>query len=82
MIKESIEKTGAVIMGRRTFEMADDPDWYAGNYEFQVPIFVVTEQTPEKHSKENEHISFTFLMMFKWLPLKPKKRLTINRLRS
>jgi hypothetical protein len=37
-----IEETGAVIMGKRTFEMADDPDWYVGNYEFQNPIFVFT----------------------------------------
>jgi len=28
-------------MGRRTFEMGD-PDSYVGNYEFQVPIFVLT----------------------------------------
>ncbi|MPZ90005.1 MAG: hypothetical protein GEU81_18555 [Nitriliruptorales bacterium] len=37
-----ISETGAVLMGRRTFEMADDPDWYVDDYEFQVPIFVVT----------------------------------------
>jgi dihydrofolate reductase len=33
----AIDETGAVVMGRRTFEMAD-PDSYVGNYEFQVPI--------------------------------------------
>ncbi|HYN18044.1 MAG TPA: dihydrofolate reductase family protein, partial [Actinomycetes bacterium] len=44
---ELIDQTGAVLMGMRTFEMADDPDWYVGNYEFQVPIFVVTHQPPE-----------------------------------
>jgi hypothetical protein len=33
-----IEETGAVLMGKRTFEMADNPDWYVGNYEYQVPI--------------------------------------------
>ena len=32
--------------GRRTFAMAEDPDWYVGNYEFQVPIFVVTHTPP------------------------------------
>lgn len=32
-----IAETGAVLMGRKTFEMGD-PDSYAGNYEFQVPI--------------------------------------------
>lgn len=39
-----IDKTGAVVMGRRSFDMAQDPDWYVGNYEFQVPIFVITHQ--------------------------------------
>ena len=33
-------------MGRRTFETGD-PDSYVGNYEFQVPIFVLTHQ-PQK----------------------------------
>ena len=28
-------------MGKRAFEMGD-PDSFVGNYEFQVPIFVVT----------------------------------------
>jgi dihydrofolate reductase len=42
----AIEETGAVVMGRRTFEMAE-PDSYVGNYEFQVPIFVVTHHSPE-----------------------------------
>jgi len=38
-LPESIEKTGAVVRGRKTFAMGD-PDSYAGNYEYQVPIFV------------------------------------------
>jgi hypothetical protein len=33
----AIEATGAVVIGRRTFEMGD-PDSYVGNYEFQVPV--------------------------------------------
>jgi dihydrofolate reductase len=40
-MKDAIEQTGAVLMGRRTFEMAD-PDSCVGDYEFQVPIFVLT----------------------------------------
>jgi dihydrofolate reductase len=40
--KASIAAAGAVLMGRRTFEMASDPDSYAGQYEYQVPIFVLT----------------------------------------
>jgi dihydrofolate reductase len=60
-MKELIAATGAVIMGRRTYEMPDDPDVLADGYEFQVPIFVVTHHPPAKHPKENGRISFTFV---------------------
>ena len=59
---ESIEKTGAVVMGRNAFAMAEDPDWYAHNYEYQVPIFVVTHQIPDKHPRETDKLSFTFVL--------------------
>jgi len=39
LFKSRFEKTGAVVMGRKTFALGD-PDSYAGNYEYQVPIFV------------------------------------------
>ncbi|MDQ3461085.1 MAG: dihydrofolate reductase family protein [Deinococcota bacterium] len=60
-LKESIQNTGAVVMGRNTFAMAKDPDDYAGNYEFQVPIFVLTHEVPEKHPKETPELTFTFV---------------------
>lgn len=60
-LQESIRDTGAVVMGRHTFDMADDPDWYAGNYEYQVPIFVVTHTAPAQHPKEAGGLSFTFV---------------------
>ena len=50
--KESIQNTGAVVMGRNSFAMAADPDWFAGNYEYQVPIFVLTHQPPQRHPRE------------------------------
>jgi dihydrofolate reductase len=56
-----IAETGSVLMGRTTFDMSEDPDWYAGNYEFQVPIFVVTHRPPAIKPKEDENISFTFV---------------------
>jgi dihydrofolate reductase len=56
----TIEETGAVLMGRRTFEMGD-PDWYVGNYEFQVPIFVLTHHPPETPPKQDERLTFTFV---------------------
>ncbi len=60
-LKESIHKTGAVVMGRNSFAMAEDPDWFAGNYEYQVPIFVLTHQPPKRHPKETDKLSFTFV---------------------
>ncbi len=47
-------------MGRRACAMGD-PDWYADNYEFQVPIFVLTKYVPEKLPNENEKLTFTFV---------------------
>jgi dihydrofolate reductase len=59
-MNEPIERTGAVVMGRRTFEMGD-PDSWVGEYEFQVPIFVVTHHPPEVAPKQDEHLTFTFV---------------------
>ena len=38
VMQKYIKNTGAVVMEWKEFAMADDPDSYAGNYEFQVPI--------------------------------------------
>lgn len=58
--QESIKTTGAVMLGRRAYAMGD-PDSYADSYEYQVPIFVVTHQVPEKRPKQNEALTFTFV---------------------
>ena len=58
-LNTEIERTGAVLMGRRTFEMAD-PDSYVGNYEFQVPIFVLTHEPPRTAPKQDDRLTFTF----------------------
>lgn len=55
-----VDETGAVLMGRRAFEMGE-PDLYAGNYEYQVPIFVVTHEPPRVAPKQDEHLTFTFV---------------------
>jgi dihydrofolate reductase len=55
-----IEETGAVLMGRRTFEMGD-PDAFVGNYEFQVPIFVLTCRPPTTPPKQDDQLTFTFV---------------------
>lgn len=59
--RESIEKTGAIVMGRNAYDMAADPDWLADNYEYQVPIFVLTHHIPEKHPRESDKLSITFV---------------------
>jgi dihydrofolate reductase len=59
-LQETIRATGAVVMGRRAFEMGA-PDSYAGNYEFQVPIFVLTHHPPAKMPKQTEALTFTFV---------------------
>lgn len=46
-----IDETGAVLMGRRTFAMAD-PDSYAG---------VLTREAPEVMPKQDENLTFTFV---------------------
>jgi len=59
--RESIRNTGAVVMGRNSFAMSEDPDWFAGNYEYQVPILVLTHRPPAKHPKETKELTFTFV---------------------
>ncbi|HEX6306328.1 MAG TPA: dihydrofolate reductase family protein [Anaerolineales bacterium] len=61
-LRQEIQNTGAVVMGWNTFAMAEDPDSYAGNYEFQVPIFVLTRERPKWHPKETDDLSFTFVI--------------------
>jgi len=59
MLQEVIKTTGAVVMGRRAYDMAEGD--FTG-YEFQVPIFVLSHDVPEKVAKgENERLSFTFV---------------------
>lgn len=58
---EAVQNTGAVVMAWKEFAMAEDPDWFSGNYEFQVPIFVFTDNAPKKHPKETDRLTFTFV---------------------
>ena len=61
VLKQSIDSTGSVVMSKKEFSMAEDPDWMADNYEYQVPIFVFTDKEPEIHPKENDKLTFTFV---------------------
>ena len=59
MLQEVIKTTGAVVMGKRAYDMAEGD---FTDYEFQVPIFVLTHHVPEKVAQgENEKLSFTFV---------------------
>lgn len=59
LLQDSIRDTGAVVMGRHAYDMAQGN--FTG-YEFQVPIFVVTHQAPETTAKgENEKLKFHFV---------------------
>jgi dihydrofolate reductase len=59
MLRQAIRTTGAVLMGRRTYEMANGD--FTG-YEFQVPIFVVTHRPPREAARgENENLKFNFV---------------------
>src|SRR2546423_6275894 len=49
-LEESIATTGAVVMGRRTYQMGE-ADSYAESYGFQVPIFVLTHTVPKPSEK-------------------------------
>jgi len=59
MLQEAIRTTGAVVMGRHAYDMANGD--FTG-YEFQVPIFVLTHHVPATVAKgENENFKFNFI---------------------
>ena len=59
MLQEEIRTTGAVVMGRRAYDMAEGD---LTDYEFQVPIFVLTHHIPEQVAKgENDQLTVTFV---------------------
>jgi dihydrofolate reductase len=53
VLREAVESTGAVVMGRRTFEVVDAPGgWsedigYGGRHATTPPVFVVTHRAPD-----------------------------------
>jgi dihydrofolate reductase len=59
--KEMIKNTGAAVMGRHMYEMEDPFLWANDDYEFQVPIFVLTHTPPKKYPKGNGKLSFIFV---------------------
>lgn len=59
ILQEEIRTTGAVVMGRRSYNMAEGD---LTGYEYQVPIFVLTHHVPEKAAKGvNDKLTLTFV---------------------
>lgn len=59
MLQESMRSTGAVVMGRHAFDLADGD--FTG-YEYQVPIFVLTHHPPKQETKgQNDKLSIIFV---------------------
>lgn len=59
VLQEFIQTTGAVVMGRRAYDLGG-PAGYA-DYEYQVPIFVLTHRIPETLPKPKGNLTFTFV---------------------
>lgn len=59
MLEEEIRMTGAVVMGRRAYDMAEGD---LTDYEYQVPIFVLTHHIPAQVPKgQNDRLTVTFV---------------------
>jgi dihydrofolate reductase len=59
MLQEEIQTTGAVVMGRRAYDMAEGD---VTDYEYQAPIFVLTHHVPEQAAKgQNDRLTITFV---------------------
>ncbi len=59
MLQEEMRTAGAVVMGRRAYDMAEGD---LTDYEYQVPIFVLTHRVPEQRAKgENDRLTVTFV---------------------
>ena len=59
MLREEIRATGAVVMGRRAYDMARGD---LTGYEYQTPIFVLAHRVPEHGPKGvNDQLSITFV---------------------
>lgn len=59
MLQQSMQSTGAVVMGRHAYDLADGD--FTG-YEYQVPIFVLTHHPPQQATKgQNDKLTVTFV---------------------
>ena len=57
-VAESVSNTGAILLGRQTYDQGDGLDGFAGSPD-AVERFVVTHSTPERAAKGQ--MTFTFV---------------------
>ena len=57
VIQELVNTTGAIVMGRRGYDMADQYDGFVDNT-YNVPHFVVSHTTPNQPAKGNTSLTF------------------------
>jgi dihydrofolate reductase len=57
VIEESIQGTGAIIMGRRAYDLGDQYDGFVDT-PYPVPHFIVTHSIPERVAKGNTTLIF------------------------
>jgi dihydrofolate reductase len=59
MLQESMKSTGAAVMGRHAYDMANGD---FTDYEYQVPIFVLTHHPPSTPTKgQNDKLKIIFV---------------------
>jgi dihydrofolate reductase len=59
VLEESFQNAGAIVMGRRMFDLAEGP--WGDNPPFHIPVFVLTHRAREKLVKEGG-TTFTFVI--------------------
>jgi dihydrofolate reductase len=57
-LKEFLSRVGAIIMGRRSYDMGVEHKWFS-QYNYGVPIFVVSHEQPVSINKDTEFIFVT-----------------------
>jgi dihydrofolate reductase len=57
-LKEFLSMVGAIIMGRRSYDMGVEHKWFS-HYNYEVPIFVVSHDQPVSINKDAEFIFVT-----------------------
>jgi dihydrofolate reductase len=57
-LKEFLSRVGAIIMGRRSYDMGVEQKWFS-RFNYGVPIFIVSHEQPVSINKDAEFIFVT-----------------------